>query len=177
MAVTPSMSRRAASATHRIVIGVHGSKNANAAWDWAAAHSQRTGAVLEIVTAFGSGYVFVTPSEAKQAMQKVIDEAAARAERIAPGISIADKTYQGSPDVALVGENTEADLLVAGSRAVADSAACCSALSVDSAYIAHDAPWSSSAGTNTTLFQPKPAGPRPRSGPGPARSSLQRRQP
>src|SRR5450759_4168028 len=34
------MSRRAASATHRIVIGVHGSKNANAAWDWAAAQSQ-----------------------------------------------------------------------------------------------------------------------------------------
>src|SRR5450759_4168026 len=40
VAVTPSMSRRAASATHRIVIGVHGSKNANAAWDWAAAQSQ-----------------------------------------------------------------------------------------------------------------------------------------
>ena len=138
MAITPSTSRGPAIATRRIIVGVDGSNDANAARDRAAA---------------------------------------TWAERVAPGINIAGKACQGSPGVAFVGENPEPELLVAGSRAVADSVAWCSALSIDSACIAHDAPWSLSAGASTTPFQPKPAGPRARSGPGPARSSLQRSQP
>ncbi len=138
VAITPSTSRGPAIATRRIVVGVDGSNDPNAARDRAAA---------------------------------------AWAERVAPGISIAGNAYPGSPGVAFVGEKPEPELLVAGSRAVADSVAWCSALSIDSACIAHDAPCPLSAGASTTPFQPKPAGPRARSGPGPARSSLQRRQP
>ena len=101
---------------HRVVVGVDGSRDAMAAVDWAATQAQLTGAVLEIVTAFGQGYGFLNPSEVERGMQNDIDQATARVERVAPSIDIITKAFAGSPGGFLIEESAPADLLVVGSR-------------------------------------------------------------
>ena len=61
---------------HRIVVGVDGSENADRAVEWAAVQADRTGSVLEIHAAFGSGYVFLAPSEVEGTTRRWAENAA-----------------------------------------------------------------------------------------------------
>ena len=105
-----------AGGTHRIVVGVDGSENATRALEWAASQAERTGTLLEIHTSYGPGYVFITPSEVEQTLQRLVDQATARAVQVAPGVVTRGKTHQGSPATALIEASDGADLLVVGSR-------------------------------------------------------------
>lgn len=102
--------------THRIVVGVDGSEHSMAALEWAAVQAQRTGVALEIVAAFGSGYQFLSRSEADQCMQNDVAEAIVRAEKLAPGVDITSTTFEGPPETVLTKQGAGADLLVVGSR-------------------------------------------------------------
>jgi len=101
---------------HRIVVGVDGSENSTRALEWAAVQAERTGAVLEIQNSYGPGYTFISPSEVKLAMDRVVGEAAARAAEVAPGVAVRTTTHEGSPAHALIKLSKGADLLVVGSR-------------------------------------------------------------
>jgi len=107
---------RPGEAARRIVVGIDGSANATEALEWAAAQAHRTGAILEIVTAFGPGAIFVSPSEVNRVLSLDIDEARLRAEKVAPGITITNLAYGGLPEAVLMNESVAADLLVVGSR-------------------------------------------------------------
>jgi len=100
----------------RIVVGVDGSEEADAALDWAARLAGRTGACLEIVTSFGPEYAFVSPDEARLACDDLLETRAGRVAGIDPEVTVTTKAAQGSVDRILVSESTRADLLVVGSR-------------------------------------------------------------
>ncbi len=104
------------STEHRIVVGSDGSEHANKAVAWAASQALRTGSTLELVTAYGPGYVLVKPDAEQKAMDEVLDAAQAIAEERAPGITITRKNFPGEPEVVLLEEAAGADLLVVGSR-------------------------------------------------------------
>ena len=116
MATKEGVRREDAESVPRIVVGVDGSVGAMAALEWAATQAQLTGAVLEIVTAFGRGSVMVSAKEVDRVMRKDIDEATAQARKIAPELTIASKTHAGPPAPVLIEESRAADLLVVGSR-------------------------------------------------------------
>jgi len=103
-------------AAHRVVVGTDGSPGGGGAVAWAAAQAQRAGSVLEVVTTFGTGYVLVTSKEAQEAMDRVLADARALAERAAPGVTVTIRSHPGAPDVVLLQEAVGADLLVVGSR-------------------------------------------------------------
>jgi nucleotide-binding universal stress UspA family protein len=104
------------SRTHRIVVGTDGSEGGSGAVAWAAAEALQSGSVLEVVTSFGTGYVLVNQHEANEAMDKVLHDAQALAERSAPGVVVRTRSHPGSPEVVLLDEALGADLLVVGSR-------------------------------------------------------------
>jgi len=116
MATKAEVDKRPDAGARWIVAGVDGSANAMVALEWAATQAQRTGAVLEIVTAFGRDYVFLTPSEVNRVMDTDIDDATVRVKTIAPEVAISSRTYAGSPEAVLLEESAGADLLVLGSR-------------------------------------------------------------
>ena len=130
MATDTGKAERVSSASHRIAVGVDGSENSIGALEWAATQAQRTGAVLEIVSAFGPGYQYLSRDEADECMQSDVDDALARAKGLVPEIEVASTIFEGPPEVALMREGAEADLLVVGSRG-RDS---CWALSAASVY-------------------------------------------
>ena len=105
-----------ASAGRRIVVGTDGSEGGDGAVVWAAVQALEWGSVLEVVTSFGTGYVLVAQQEAQDAMDTVLRDAQALAERTAPGVVVKTTSYPGSPDVILLEEAVGADLLVVGSR-------------------------------------------------------------
>ena len=106
----------AGSAEHRVVVGIDGSEGSNRALDWAAGQAVRTGSVLEIHSAYGADYAFVTPSEVEQLLVKLIEEATAHAEKVAPGVVTRSVPDDGSPVKPLIEASEGADLLVVGSR-------------------------------------------------------------
>ncbi len=101
---------------HSIVVGVDGSDNANKALEWAALQADRTGAVLEIHSAYEPGYVHVTRDEIQRAMERTVDEARERAAKLVPGVTVTCQTHEDSPARALLQASAGADLLVLGSR-------------------------------------------------------------
>jgi nucleotide-binding universal stress UspA family protein len=101
---------------HRIVVGVDGSDGATKALDWAAAEAERTGAVLEIETAYEPGYLHVTKDEIQRCMDVLIENAAARVAKLAPGVTTVGRTHEESPAAVLIEASEGADLLVVGSR-------------------------------------------------------------
>lgn len=101
---------------HRIVVGVDGSENAIRALEWAAIQAQRVGAVLEVHSAYGPGYVLHTPNEVKEALQPILDEAASHVANVAPDVVTEFVKHEGSPASKLVDASEGADLLVVGSR-------------------------------------------------------------
>jgi nucleotide-binding universal stress UspA family protein len=116
VASTTDPTREGPGTEHLIVVGTDGSGHANKAVAWAASQALRTGSTLELVTAYGTGYVLVKPNEGKLAMNEVLDGAQAIAEKRAPGITITRRIYPGAPEGVLMEEAAGADLLVVGSR-------------------------------------------------------------
>ena len=104
------------SSNHRIVVGVDGSEAATRALDWAAAEADRTGAALEIQTAYEPGYVHVSKDEIQRCMDVLVEEAAARVAKLTPGVTTITGTHERTPATVLVDASDGADLLVVGSR-------------------------------------------------------------
>ena len=77
-----------APAMHRVVVGIDGSEGGMRALEWAAAEAGRTGAVLEAHASYAPGYVFITTHEVQESLQQLIDEAADRVARVAPGVYV-----------------------------------------------------------------------------------------
>jgi nucleotide-binding universal stress UspA family protein len=100
----------------RIVVGADGSENSLRAVAWAARQARLTGSALEIVLAFGPDYVYVDRDEAREFMQKDIDEATRHAEEAAPGLEVTTKIFDDLPAIPLVQRSKGAGLLVVGSR-------------------------------------------------------------
>jgi nucleotide-binding universal stress UspA family protein len=105
-----------AGSNRRIVVGVDGSESASMALDWAAAEADRTGALLDIQTAYEPGYVHVTKDEIQRCMDVLVKEAAARVAELTPGVTTASGTHEESPAKVLIEASDGADLLVVGSR-------------------------------------------------------------
>lgn len=101
---------------HRIVVGVDGSENATRALQWAARQAGRTGATLEIRTAYDPGYAFTTSEEVEMAMRRTLEEARAEAAAVAPEVTISTASHQEAPAAALIEASEGAELLVVGSR-------------------------------------------------------------
>lgn len=94
---------------------------AHGALDWAIAQAQRTGAVLDVVTAWmfpmAIGYAFTTTvDEVRRGAQKVIDRAITHVAQVAPDVVVHGEATEQSPAPALVSASKSADLLVVGSR-------------------------------------------------------------
>jgi nucleotide-binding universal stress UspA family protein len=116
MSTKPEGKAASAGSNPRIVVGVDGSESASMALDWAAAEADRTGAVLEIQTAYEPGYVHVTKDEIQRRMDVLVEEAAARVAKLTPGVTTISGTHERTPAKALIEASDGADLLVVGSR-------------------------------------------------------------
>ncbi len=116
MSTEPAGNTGSAGSIHRIVVGVDGSEIAMKALDWAALEADRTGAVLEIHTAYEPGYVHVTQDEIQKNMERLVEEATARVAQLAPGVTTKSVTREESPATALIEASDGADLLVVGAR-------------------------------------------------------------
>ena len=106
---------------HRIVVGVDGSAESERALEWAITQAQRSGAVLDIVTAWMFpmviGYAFTTTvDEVRQAARDVVDRAITRVTEVAPDVVVRGDPTEQPPAPALVSASEGADLLVVGSR-------------------------------------------------------------
>ena len=110
------MAEETASTSHRVVVGIDGSEPGMRALDWAAAEAGRSGAVLEIQTAYEPGYVHVTKEEIQRCMDHLVEDAAAHVAKVAPGVATIGKTREQSPARVLIKASEGADLLVVGSR-------------------------------------------------------------
>lgn len=100
----------------RVVVGVDGSPGADLALRYAAGEAARLGDVLEVHAAYGSGYVYLTPTEAVESLKPILEAAEARARDVAPGVEVLTFSHDGSPARALIDASEGADLLVVGSR-------------------------------------------------------------
>ncbi len=116
MPTAPKGKAQSKGPSHRIVVGWDGSDSASRALDWAAREADRTGAVLEIHTAYEPGYVHVTHKDVQKSMDLLVDKAAARVAEVAPRVTIISKTHEASPATVLLDASDGADLLVVGSR-------------------------------------------------------------
>ena len=101
---------------HRVVVGVDGSEGSDRALAWAAAEAERSGAILQVVTAFKPGYEFITPDEVRESMLQVIDRATSQVAALAPTVKVEGDYHEGSPAEVLINTGHHADLLVVGSR-------------------------------------------------------------
>ncbi len=101
---------------HRIVVGIDGSDESFKALDWAAVQAGRSGATLEIDTAYEPSYEFITRDEVQRTMERRIAEARARVAEVAPSVSVSSFTHVESPTKVLIEASQGADLLVVGSR-------------------------------------------------------------
>ncbi|GAB3899556.1 universal stress protein [Kibdelosporangium lantanae] len=108
-----------------IVVGVDGSTSATGAVRWAAAEAARRATSLLVVhtyevvspgmfdgMALPPNYFKVLQDEGR----RMVAEAAATAQEVAPGITVTTEVTVGSPAGQLVGRSASADLVVLGSR-------------------------------------------------------------
>ena len=116
MSTEPVASANSADSNHRIVVGIDGSPESWNALDWAATEADRSGAVLEIQTAYEPGYEFITDDEVQRTMGRLVAKAEARVAEVAPRVSITSGTHVVSPAKMLIEASEAADLLVIGSR-------------------------------------------------------------
>jgi nucleotide-binding universal stress UspA family protein len=98
------------------VVGIDGSEGSTRALEWAAAEAARTGAMLEVHTAYGPGGVLTTPATTERTMRRLVDQSLARVQEVAPKVHAVGVTHEGSPVSALIDASQGADLLVVGSR-------------------------------------------------------------
>jgi nucleotide-binding universal stress UspA family protein len=112
--------------TRRIVVGVDGSRAADAALRWAARQAALTGETVEAVivwqfpiigASYGWAGVAVTDGMDLRAIaEKTLAEAIDRAVGPESGVSVQRRVVEGYPPSVLVEESADADLLVVGSR-------------------------------------------------------------
>ena len=100
----------------RILVGVDRSETGQRALDWAAEEAGRTGAVLEIHTAYKPGYEFATPTDIQQSMERTIEAAATRVSEVTPGLRTTAHMHEQSAASALIEASHGAQLLVVGTR-------------------------------------------------------------
>lgn len=112
--------------TGRIVVGVDGSKAADAALRWAVRQAALSGEAVEAVivwqfpiigASYGWAGVAVTDGMDLRAIaEKTLAEAVDRAIGPDPGIAVERRVVEGYPPSVLVDESADANLLVVGSR-------------------------------------------------------------
>jgi nucleotide-binding universal stress UspA family protein len=111
----------APASSHRIVVGVDGSRESARALDWAITQAQQSGAILDVVTAWmfpmAIGYAFTTTvGEVRDKARSLLDEAIGHVAAVAPNVVVRGETTEQPPGPALVTASEGADLLVVGSR-------------------------------------------------------------
>jgi|SRR5664280_2371954 len=116
MSTEPVASANSADSNRRIVVGIDGSPESWNALDWAATEADRSGAQLDIQTAYEPGYEFITDDEVQRTMDRLIAKAEARVAEVTPRVSITSGTHVVSPTKMLIDASEGADLLVVGSR-------------------------------------------------------------
>ncbi|MGI5238966.1 universal stress protein [Dactylosporangium sp. CA-139066] len=109
-----------------VVVGVDGSPESLAAVDWAAGDAGRRGCRLRVVHALqwpaglyaplGAPVPPLYETTVREATQRILDEAVARARAAAPGIEVATDLPVGHPAAALLEESRQAVAVVVGSR-------------------------------------------------------------
>ncbi len=100
------------------MVGVDGSEHALKAVEWAAHEAERTGDVLEIHTASYGAFVYATPHEIKETLERFVDEARRVVEKAAPDVRTKVFLHEGPPVTSLVAASKGADLVVLGTRGV-----------------------------------------------------------
>ena len=107
-----------------IVVGIDGSESSQRALEWAAAEARLRGAPLRVVHSwlevFVDGY-FPAPAiyerEAiEQAAQELLDKSVASIPSGSPELSVQGVLVHGQPEVVLLDQADDADLVVVGSR-------------------------------------------------------------
>ena len=116
MSTERAASVESASSDYRIVVGIDGSENSMKALDWAAGKADRSGAVLEIQTAYEPAYEFITHDEVQMSMDRRVKEAEARVAMLVPQVTTKSGTHIESPATMLIEASEGAELLVVGSR-------------------------------------------------------------
>lgn len=106
---------------HRIVVGVDGSSSSKAALAWAIGEAQRTGAVVEAVTAwdFPPTYGYAAPVidvDWQGLAAGVLTDAITEVAAVAGPAAIRHRVRQGNAARVLLDASGDADLLVVGSR-------------------------------------------------------------
>ena len=105
-----------------VVVGFDGSEAASAAVDWAAAQADRTGARLDVVTAWeyptSWGNVIPLPDDYDPATdaQTLLDPVVERLQAAHPGLAVRAHVVEGHPSEVLVEASRHASLLVVASR-------------------------------------------------------------
>lgn len=113
---------RQPSTSRPVVVGFDGSKSSSAALEWAAAQAERTGALLEIVTAwewpiaYGTPVPFPQEFDPKFDAQTLADDARREVRKSHPDLQIDTLVERGRPGTVLVRASEGAGLLVVGSR-------------------------------------------------------------
>jgi nucleotide-binding universal stress UspA family protein len=108
--------------TPRIVVGIDGSPSSKAALRWAIRQAERTGAVVEAVTAwwYPVGYGMAPTSDGaadfEGQAEKTLVETLAEVSALAPDVVVCPRVAQGHPAEVLLRAAWDADLLVVGSR-------------------------------------------------------------
>lgn len=112
----PSTSTDLAGSDLRIAVGVDGSEAGERALAWAATEAARSGALLEVHTAYEPGYEFATPEDIRRSMERTIEAARERVAEIAPQVTVTSCVHEQSPAAALIEASHGAHLLVVGTR-------------------------------------------------------------
>jgi nucleotide-binding universal stress UspA family protein len=105
-----------------IIVGVDGSKQSNAAAQWAARQAELTGSSLELVTTWEwpSSYGWVPPLpddyDPVAPSQSILDTVVSSLREGHPELVITTRVIEGHPAPVLVDQSKNADLLVVGSR-------------------------------------------------------------
>ncbi|ROT27250.1 universal stress protein [Micromonospora sp. HM5-17] len=108
-----------------VIVGVDGSEGSLRAVDWAAEEARLRGAPLRVVHAFiwpllgvPLGPAPMAPPEAglRNEAQRILESAADRARRAAPGVTVSTDLPARVPAAALIEASHGADLVVVGSR-------------------------------------------------------------
>jgi len=116
MSAEPADGAGRAPGTPTIVVGIDGSPGADKALAWAAAEAARSGAGLEIHTAYEPSYEFITHDEVERTLGRQVEAARARIGEEFPGVVVTTRTHEESPARVLIEASDGADLLVVGSR-------------------------------------------------------------
>lgn len=107
-------------ARRSILVGLDGSDSSEAALEWAAHEATRRGAGLFLVHVYPWSLLGVSSDPSRsvgwEGAQRLVADARARAEKIAPEVHVRTKVVTDSPAAALVQRSATAGLVVLGAR-------------------------------------------------------------